>query len=239
MKTAYAFLGERFGHKTQKFASIVFLFTRIAADGVRLFATAIPLAIILKAAPWFQDWSNFQIYLVSIILIAIVSLIYTYTGGMKGVIWADVLQMTIYVGGALVALFILWRHLPTDFTIPAEKWQVFNLDFGQSIGDFFRKPYTLLGALIGGTFLSLASHGTDQLIVQRLLSTPSLKDSQKAIVASGLIIIFQFALFLVVGLLLYAFYHGMAITDPSAPFHKPDEIFPISSFTICLLALRD
>lgn len=226
LKTAYAFLGERFGHKTQKFASIVFLFTRIAADGVRLFATAIPLAIILKAAPWFQDWSNFQIYLVSIILIAIVSLIYTYTGGMKGVIWADVLQMTIYVGGALVALFILWRHLPTDFTIPAEKWQVFNLDFGQSIGDFFRKPYTLLGALIGGTFLSLASHGTDQLIVQRLLSTPSLKDSQKAIVASGLIIIFQFALFLVVGLLLYAFYHGMAITDPSAPFHKPDEIFP-------------
>ncbi len=226
LKTAYAFLGERFGQRTQRFASVVFLFTRVAADGVRLFATAIPLAIILKAAPWFQDWSNFQIYLISIILIAIVSLIYTYTGGMKGVIWADVLQMTIYVGGALVALFILWRHLPTDFTIPAEKWQVFNLDFGQSIGDFFRKPYTLLGALIGGTFLSLASHGTDQLIVQRLLSTPSLKDSQKAIITSGIIIILQFTLFLIVGLLLYAFYHGIPITDPNAPFHKPDEIFP-------------
>ncbi|MHB2153814.1 sodium:solute symporter [Calditrichota bacterium GD2] len=226
LKTAYAFLGERFGQRTQRFASIVFLFTRIAADGVRLFATAIPLAIILKAAPWFQDWSNFQIYLISIILIAIISLIYTYTGGMKGVIWADVLQMSIYVGGAIIALFILWRHLPADFSIPAEKWQVFNLDFGQSLADFFRKPYTLLGALIGGTFLSLASHGTDQLIVQRLLSTPSLKDSQKAIITSGVIIIFQFALFLVVGLLLYAFYHGISIASPDAPFHKPDEIFP-------------
>ncbi|NOX89408.1 MAG: sodium/solute symporter [Calditrichaeota bacterium] len=224
--TAYTFLRQRFGYRTQRYASVVFLFTRVAADGVRLFATAIPLAIILKAAPWFEGWSNFQIYLVSIILIAIVSLIYTYTGGMKGVIWADVLQMTIYVGGAIIALIILWQRLPADFTIPAEKWQVFNLDFGTSVGDFFRKPYTLLGALIGGTFLSMASHGTDQLIVQRLLSTHTLRDSQKAVITSGILIIFQFALFLVVGLLLYAFYHGVALTDPAAPFQKPDEIFP-------------
>ncbi len=224
--TAYAFLGERFGPSTQRFASVVFLFTRVAADGVRLFATAIPLAIILKAAPFFANWSNFQIYLISIILIAIVSLIYTYTGGMKGVIWADVLQMTIYVGGALLALVILWQKLPNDFTIPPEKWKIINLNFGESLADFFRQPYTLLGALIGGTFLSLASHGTDQLIVQRLLSTPSLKDSQKAIVASGLLVIFQFTLFLIVGLLLFAFYHGVSITSPLAPFHKPDEIFP-------------
>ena len=226
IQTAYAFLGERFGYRTQRFASVVFLFTRVAADGVRLFATAIPLAIILKASPWFADWSNFQIYFASIIVIALVSLIYTYTGGMKGVIWTDVLQMTIYLGGAFIALFILWRHLPTDFTIPAAKWQVFNFDFGHSIGEFFRKPYTFLGALVGGTFLSMASHGTDQLIVQRLLSTKTLRDSQKAIVTSALLVMFQFALFLVVGLLLYAFYHGISISNPAAPFHKPDEIFP-------------
>ncbi len=226
IKTAYAFLKDRFGYRTQRFASIVFLFTRIAADGVRLFATAIPLAIILKASPWFADWTNFQIYFVSIILIALISFIYTYTGGMKGVIWADVLQMSIYLGGAIIALFILWGHLPADFSIPAQKWQVFNFDFGHSIGEFFRKPYTFLGALIGGTFLSMASHGTDQLIVQRLLSTRTLRDSQKAIIASGVVIMFQFALFLVVGLLLYAFYHGISLTDPAAPFHKPDEIFP-------------
>ncbi len=226
IQTAYAFLRDRFGYRTQRFASVVFLFTRIAADGVRLFATAIPLAIILKASPWFADWSNFQIYFVSIIVIALISLLYTYTGGMKGVIWADVLQMTIYLGGAFIALFILWRHMPTDFTIPAQKWQVFNFDFGHSIGEFFRKPYTFLGALIGGTFLSMASHGTDQLIVQRLLSTRTLRDSQKAVIASGLLVMFQFALFLVVGLLLYAFYHGISITNPAAPFHKPDEIFP-------------
>ncbi len=226
IQTAYAFLGNRFGYRTQRFASVVFLFTRIAADGVRLFATAIPLAIILKASPWFANWSNFQIYFISIIIIALVSLIYTYTGGMKGVIWADVLQMSIYLGGAFIALFILWRHLPGDFTIPAQKWQIFNFDFGHSIGEFFRKPYTFLGALIGGTFLSMASHGTDQLIVQRLLSTRTLRDSQKAVIASGLLVMFQFALFLTVGLLLYAFYHGISITNPAAPFHKPDEIFP-------------
>jgi SSS family transporter len=226
--TAYAFLEERFGFRTRRYASSVFLLTRIAADGVRLFSTAIPLAIIFKTSLFFQNWSTFNIYLISIIIIAAVSLIYTYTGGVKGVIWADVLQMTIYIGGALMALIILLGHLPPDFTVTSlgDKLNLFNFNFGDSIADFFRKPYTFWGSLIGGAFLSLASHGTDQLIVQRLLTTRTLKDSQKAIVTSGVIIMFQFALFLAVGLLLYVFYKGVLITDPSAPFHKADEIFP-------------
>lgn len=228
LTTAYAFLGKRFGFRTQRYASVVFLFTRVAADGVRLFATAIPLALIFRSAPFFNGWSDFQIYAAAIIIIAMVSFVYTYTGGVKGVIWADVLQMSFYIGGALLALFLLLNKLPSDFGafIPKAKEQIFHSYFGDSFLEFIREPYTFLGALIGGTFLSLASHGTDQLIVQRLLSTRTLKDSQKAIITSGLVIMFQFTLFMVLGLLLYAFFGGIDLTRTGAPFHKPDEIFP-------------
>lgn len=225
MVTAYAFLEQRFGPGMRRYASVVFLFTRIAADGVRLFATAIPLALIFKTTVFFQSWSNSEIYILSIIIIAVVSLVYTYTGGVKGVIWADVLQMAIYLGGALIALYLLLGQVPNSIEL-GDKLDLFNFDWGTSIADFFRKPYTFLGALVGGTFLSMASHGTDQLIVQRLLSTRSLKDGQKAIIASGVLILIQFVLFMAVGMLLYKFFMGISITDPAAPFHKPDEIFP-------------
>ena len=228
LSTAYTFLETRFGIKIRRYASTVFLFTRVAADGVRLFSTAIPLALIFKSTAYFADWSNFQIYTVAIILIASVSFIYTFTGGVKGVIWADVLQMFIYIGGAVLATIILIENLPSTFQWSAlgDKTEVFNLNFGNSIADFFNKPYTLIASIVGGIFLSMASHGTDQLIVQRLLTIKTLKGSQKAIIASGIMVAIQFVLFLIVGLLLYGFYNGISITDPSSPFHKPDEIFP-------------
>ena len=226
--TAYNFLENRFGQGTRRYASIIFLFTRIAADGVRLFSTAIPLALIFRATPVFADWSTFQIYLLSIIIIAVVSFIYTYTGGIKGVIWADVLQMLVYIGGAGLAIWILIVDMPASFTwfSLGDKTEIFNLDFGGSIAAFFSEPYTLIASLIGGLFLSMASHGTDQLIVQRLLTTKTLRDSQKAIIGSGIMVIFQFALFLVVGLLLYGYFNGVSLGDPAAPFQKADEIFP-------------
>jgi SSS family transporter len=228
LSTAYTFLEIRFGLKVRRYASTVFLFTRVAADGVRLFSTAIPLALIFKSTTYFAGWSNFQIYTTAIILITLVSFIYTFTGGVKGVIWADVLQMFIYIGGAVLALYILIGNLPLNFTWSSlgDKSAVFNLNFGNSISEFFNRPYTLIASLVGGIFLSMASHGTDQLIVQRLLTTKSLKDSQKAIIGSGIMVAVQFALFLIVGLLLYGFYNGIPITDPSSPFSKPDEIFP-------------
>ncbi|TFH01802.1 MAG: sodium:solute symporter [Calditrichales bacterium] len=228
LATAYTFLEDRFGKETRRYASSVFLFTRIAADGVRLFSTAIPLALIFKTSAFFEPWSNFQIYVLSIVIITTVSLIYTYTGGVKGVIWADVLQMVIYIGGALLAFFILMDKMPAGFSLASlgKKTEVFNLDFGQSISDFFGKPYTLIASLIGGTFLSMASHGTDQLIVQRLLTTKNLRDSQKAVIGSGVMVVFQFALFLVVGLLLYVFFKGVVPGSEGVPFHKADEIFP-------------
>lgn len=225
LTTAYSFLEQRFGIRLRRYSSIVFLFTRVAADGVRLFATAIPLALIFKTIPFFQPWSNSEIYGVSIIIIAVVSLVYTYTGGLKGVIWADVVQMSIYIGGALIALFLLLGQTGATPEL-GNKLSVFNFDFGESIADFFRRPYTFLGALIGGAFLSMASHGTDQLIVQRLLSTKTLRDGQKAIIASGVLIMIQFVLFMTVGLLLYKYFQGISLTAVTSPFHKPDEIFP-------------
>jgi SSS family transporter len=228
LTTAYAFLESRFGKSTRRYASIVFLFTRIAADGVRLFATAIPLALLLKSNAYFSAWSNVQIYVFSILIIASVSFLYTYTGGVKGVIWVDVVQMFIYLGGSAAALIILLDRnaSPAVEVSLGEKLQLFNFDWGGSITGFFSKPYTLLGSLVGGTFLSLASHGTDQLIVQRLLTTRSLKDGRKAIITSGILVMLQFALFLTVGLLLYKFYQGLNLADAAAPFHKADEIFP-------------
>ncbi|HEY6907422.1 MAG TPA: sodium:solute symporter [Ignavibacteriaceae bacterium] len=213
LKTAYTYLENRFGSKTRNYASIVFLLTRTAADGVRLFATAIPLKLLLNIN-----------YPAAIVIIAVVSLAYTYTGGIKGIIWADVIQMFIYIFGALLAgIFILkllpqgWDSVMLDAS-GGNKFQVFNLGFSGTIKNFFNDPYTLIGGILGGTFLSMASHGTDQLIVQKLLAAKNLKESKKAVIGSGVIVILQFVLFLLLGVMLYAYYGRIEL--------KPDEIFP-------------
>lgn len=213
LTTAYSYLQNRFGNKTRSFASIVFLFTRTAADGVRLFATAIPLYLLIDISP-----------MVAILIIAFVALLYTYTGGLKGVIWVDAVQMFIYVGGAILAGFILIDRLPGSINSIfssaeiVKKLSVINFGFNKGFAGSFAEPYTLLSGLIGGAFLSMSSHGTDQLIVQRLLAAKNLGDSKKAIITTGVVVIFQFALFLLLGVLLYAYYGQMEI--------RSDEIFP-------------
>ena len=216
LSTAYAFLETRFGAKTRRFSSVVFLFTRIAADGVRLFATAIPLKFVLDVE-----------YPVAILILALVALTYTYLGGVRGVIWVDAIQMLVYVGGALIAAVALiaradggWAEI-TQLAADAGKFQIFNLDFSE----FWQTPYTLVAGLVGGALLSMASHGTDQLIVQRLLTTKSLAQSRKALIGSGVLIVFQFALFLVVGLLLYGYYLGQSPAELG--LRRSDEIFPM------------
>jgi solute:Na+ symporter, SSS family len=213
LKTAYTFLETRFGGKTRSFASVVFIFTRTAADGVRLFATAIPIYLMLNIDP-----------MIAIFIVAMVSLVYTYTGGIKGIIWVDVIQMTIYVGGALIAGVFIISLLPGNISSTLssseiyEKLSILNFGFDNGLSGFLTDPYTLIGGLIGGAFLSMASHGTDQLVVQRLLAIKDLKGSQKAIVGSGIIVIMQFAIFLFLGVLLFAFYGPMDL--------RSDEIFP-------------
>lgn len=211
ISTVYTFLEKRFGKKVRTFASVIFLFTRVASDGVRLFAAAIPLYLLLNIQP---------IY--AIILISIIALIYTYTGGMKAIIYVDALQMMIYLGGASLIIFYTLNHINgnifSDSALMTEKLSIINLGLSTRLSDFFSQPYTLLAGIIGGGFLSMASHGTDQLIVQRLLAIQNLRKSQLAIITSGIIIIFQFAIFLFIGFLLYAFYGELNL--------KSDEILP-------------
>jgi SSS family transporter len=209
LTTAYSFLEKRFGIKTRSIASVVFLFTRTAADGVRLFATAIPLKLLLGIE-----------YPYAILIIAIVSLAYSWVGGVKGIIWADVIQMGVYLIGAVLSIIIIFSETSIPFsTLFAQgKLQIINLNFGNSIGSFFSQPYTIISSILGGTFLSMSTHGADQLIVQKLLATKNLKTAQKALSASGLVVIFQFFLFLLLGAGLYLFYGKLDI--------KSDEIFP-------------
>jgi SSS family transporter len=230
MSTAYTYLNNRFGNKTRSFASVVFLFTRTAADGVRLFATAIPLKLMLDIPLKLMLDIDIS-YPDAIIVIALIALVYTYIGGVRGVIWVDVIQMFIYIGGAILAIgFLLNGLIPGgikevfDIASAEGKDSVFNFGLNLSLSEFFSTPYTLLGGLLGGAFLSMASHGTDQLIVQRLLTIKNLKNSQKAIIGSGVIVIIQFAVFLFVGICLYAFYGTYELG--SIGLEKADEIFP-------------
>lgn len=213
LQTSYQFLEEKFGKRMRKTASVTFLFTRTAADGVRLFATAIPLKFLLDID-----------YFWAIVIIAAIALLYSLIGGMRSVIWVDVWQMFIYIGGAIAAGYFIVHMLAPDglekiLTIAKQdgKLKIINLGLGGSFADFFKQPYTLFGGILGGMFLSMASHGTDQLIIQRLLSVGDLRNSQKAVVWSGIIVFAQMLLFLFIGLALYAFYGKLDV--------RADEIF--------------
>jgi solute:Na+ symporter, SSS family len=222
--TAYTFLANRFGVPMKNLASAVFMLTRLAADGVRLFATAIPLALILQGTFIASGVSSDWIYIGSILLIAFVSLSYTFVGGLRAVVWMDVVQLFIYFAGTIAAIIIVSGNLPGGIAggiasaLEAGKLEIFNFSFRGGFTEFFSSPYTFAGSLIGGAFLSMASHGIDQLIVQRLLAAGSLEAGRKALILTGGIIILQFALFLFLGSLLFVFYGGADILS--------DEVFP-------------
>jgi SSS family solute:Na+ symporter len=212
--TAYALLEKRFGLATRRFTSIVFMVTRGMADSVRVFATAIPIALILGS-------SVPQRYAMpgAILLLGVLTIIYTYKGGMKAVVWTELLQASVYLLGGLSAIVLLGRLVPGgwggifDVASATNKLRVIDTYMG------FDRPHTVFAGLLGGAFLSMASHGADQLIVQRLLASRSLKDAQRALIGSGLVVFVQFTLFLMVGIGLFAFYQGRT-------FATSDAIFP-------------
>ena len=227
LETAYDFIGQRFGQGLRRAASLTFMVTRLLADGVRVFACAIPVAMIfrllgLKSSP-------FAIYAASILIVSLVTLIYTYLGGLRAVIWTDALQLGLYLSGAFLAIILISARLPQGiisaltFLHDHNKLRLFSSGITLNWKEFLAEPYTLLVALVGGAFFSLASHGTDQLIVQRLLATKKLAASQKALIGSGLFIIFQFTLFLFLGLGLFAFYQGRNPADLGLA--TADEVF--------------
>ncbi|OLB47997.1 MAG: hypothetical protein AUI08_12630 [Gemmatimonadetes bacterium 13_2_20CM_2_65_7] len=204
--TAYQRLEHRFGQAARRTASGVFLFTRALADCVRIFATAIPLAII-------THWS----LTAGIIAIGFVTLVYTWVGGLRAVVWVDVIQLGVYLLGGIATLIVA-THLAGGVAAFSRAWDTGKLtafDFGLS----FTKTYTFWGGVIGGALLSAASHGTDHLIVQRLLAARNLKDAQRALVGSGVFIILQFALFLLVGTSLW-------LAGADHPGMRGDAIYP-------------
>jgi solute:Na+ symporter, SSS family len=208
--TAYELIERRFGRGLRSLTAGLFLLTRAAAEGVRVYAVSIVVSIALGTGE-----------VASIAIITALTLIYTFEGGLAAVIWTDVVQTAIYVGGTLVGLVTILHLVPGGWSAihaaaaSAGKLQVF--DFSHS----FLIPYTFWAGLIGGTFFTTASHGTDQLIVQRLLAARGEKQSVTALLSSGIAILFQFALFLTVGVMLWAYYRV-----PSATFGKPDRIYP-------------
>lgn len=219
MQTAYTFLGERFGSKMQRLSSLTFLATRLLADGVRLFATAIPIKIIASSGGYDIG------YPVIILAIGLLTAIYTYVGGFKAVVWMDVVQMTVYVVGALVTIILLLISLPPDsFEILSAAGKTKIIFADMSLHTILTQPYVFVTALVGGGIFSMASHGTDQLIVQRLLSCKSLADSRKAIIGSTFFVMGQFAIFLVVGALLWLHYGGAPVAELG--LSRLDEVFP-------------
>lgn len=206
-ETAYARLESRFGVGTRRLTSTVFLITRFLGDAVRVFASAIPLALV-------TGWS----IPTSIVVMGLVTMIYTWFGGFKAVVWTDVLQLCVYLAGGIGALLVAWDIAggagpALELARHAGKLKVIDPAID------FTRTYTLLGGLVGGALLSAASHGTDHLIVQRLLATRSLRDARIALVGSGIMVIGQFTLFLLVGSAIWA--AGLA------PGGVPgDELFP-------------
>ncbi len=206
-ETAYARLESRFGAGTRRLVSVVFLLTRLLGDGVRIFAGSIPLALI-------TGWS----VSVSIVVMGGVTLAYTWFGGLKAVVWADVVQLVVYLAGGVAALFIAWDLAGGVLPSLAAAGEAGKLGIINPALDL-TQTYTLLGGLVGGALLSAASHGTDHLIVQRLLATRSLRDARVALVGSGVMVVFQFLLFLMVGIAIWT--AGLAPDDMAA-----DTIFP-------------
>jgi solute:Na+ symporter, SSS family len=208
--TAYELIERRFGRKLRSLTAGLFLVTRAAAEGVRVYAVSIVIAIAIGTGE-----------VASIAIITVLTLIYTFEGGLAAVIWTDVVQTGIYVAGTLVALFTIVHLVPGGWPAihsvaeNAGKLRVFDFT-----PDFW-KPYTFWAGVIGGAFLTTASHGTDQLIVQRLLAARSQRQSVAALLSSGVAILFQFALFLMIGVMLFVYYRV-----PSASFGTPDRIFP-------------
>ncbi len=225
--TVYQLLGDRFGGGVKRLASGVFLLTRSFADGFRLFATGLVLAAVLRVMPrtdemargWFPSVDpTYTILIASVLVIGLTTIIYTYHGGMTAVIWTDVIQLVVYLIGAAVAAGILLHEIPGGWDEvrrvggAAGRFRLF--DFTPTL----TRSYTFWSGVVGGAFLTTATHGTDQLMVQRYFCANSAQQGRKALLWSGVVIFLQFVLFLMIGVMLFVYYTQ----------HAPGEI---ASFT--------
>jgi SSS family transporter len=219
--TAYELIARRFGGRLRSLTAGLFLATRAAAEGVRVFAVAIVIRIALDSL--LAGMSDLRRDVTAIAVVTVLTLLYTFEGGMAAVIWTDVVQLGIYLSGTLVALFSIIHFVPGGWQMihavaaNAGKFHMFDASISLSA------PYTLWAGVIGGAFLTTASHGTDQLIVQRLLSARSERQAKIALLSSGVAIFFQFSLFLLIGAMLFVF---NKMFPPAKAFARTDTIFP-------------
>ncbi len=211
--TVYGYLRRRFGPASSRLAALLFFVTQVLGSGVRLYASALVLATIL----------GWQDTFYAVVIMAAVTLVYTWAGGITAVIWTDAVQAGVMLGGGALALILLGGMFPeglgTVLGQAAAEGKLRVFDFSFSLTD----SYTFWSALFGGTFLGMASHGTDQVLAHRLLTCRTLGDGRKALVGSMVVIIPQFLVFLLIGVLLHYFFQSH---PPLAPFDNPDRIFP-------------
>ena len=236
LQTVYQLLGDRFGNKVKMLASGLFVIMRNIADGVRLLLTAIVLAAVYVS---FQPNADaVTVTIAAIILLGVVMIVFTYFGGMEAVIWVEVVQLAIYIVGAIAAAIVIISNIDGGLSEAVEIGRQFNKF---AIFDFsldFTKTYTFWSGLIGGCFLTMSTHGTDQFFVQRYLCTDKSRHASMALLSSGAVILGQFIGFLFIGVLLFAFYAPYEATEyakagvlnsgvpATFPFAGGDQVFP-------------
>ena len=212
--TAYALIEKRFGAKMRAVAASTFLITRAIAEGVRVSAIALVISVVLGTSERF-----------AVIIVIALTILYTLEGGMRAVIWTDVAQLLLYLTGSAVTLFVLFQRIPGGWheivqtaAAAGNKLQVLDFSF------HWATKYTIWSGIIGGAFLTMATHGVDQIIVQRLLAARSQRDSSRALLTSGVIVLVQFTVFLLIGVFLFAFAQH---TPLLAPGERTDRILPL------------
>ena len=227
MFTAYELMRRRFGERVRKLTASIFLVTRAMAEGVRVFAISLVISVMLEKVYARFGLSPDTGEIASIVLIVVLTLFYTFEGGMTTVIWTDVVQMSLYVVGAVLSFFVIlakihggWAHVAA-LAGSAGKFTIFDFRFSPTL-DFFSRTYTFWAGIAGGCFLTTASHGTDQLMVQRLLSARDERQSRAALFASWVVILVQFTLFLLIGVLLWVYYADNHIPLPA----QRDKLYP-------------
>ena len=212
--TAYAVIEKRFGTRMRSVSALTFLGTRMLAEGVRVAAIALVVSVALGTSQR-----------LAVFIVIALTVFYTFEGGMKAVIWTDVAQFLLYLTGSLVTLTFLLHRIPGGWNevvqvaaLNGNKLQL--LDFSWILAT----KYTFWSGLIGGSFLTMATHGTDQTIVQRLLAARNQRDSGRALLASGFIVLFQFTVFLLVGVMLFVFAQHIPLL---APGERTDRVLPL------------
>lgn len=197
----YEVLGKKFGSEIQKIASGVFLITRILADGIRFLATAVIVQVV-------TGWS----LPMAVIIIGIVTLIYSLLGGIRTIVWIDSFQFILYLFGGLITIFFILINMDIRAgELFSTLYSANKLTFLNFTGDLFSDPYLFITAVIGGAFLSFSSHGADYMMVQRVLGTRDLASGRKAMIGSGFFVFLQFAVFLLAGSLIYSYMGGVPI----------------------------